>query len=51
MAARLGKLVGERVKAVIEGDAGWRKGIFSWRWEQPKLGHRSQGNGVGCVKD
>lgn len=28
MAAGLEKLVDERVKAVTEGDAGWRKGIF-----------------------
>ena len=35
------------LKAMLAGG----REFFSWRWEKPKLGHRSRGNGVGCVKD
>ena len=51
MAASLEKLIGERVKAGTEGDAGWRKGIFFLEMGKTQAWSQVTGNGVGCVKD
>lgn len=46
----LRSLLVKELRLLLKAMLGGGREFFSWRWEKPKLDHRSRGNGMGVLK-